>query len=180
MGCYLGLDEEMGGNALGLKRRLPRLASAVNKSDDRAGRADDEMRQTKVDKFIAGYCQEKNIKLLIDPDLHKDDGLSYPPYREVHLAETYSSQKIKLAVFLHEASHVIVDRFKNKPYNIFECEFWAWDRAMKMHRKYFGRSFSKAQAEFMLKCLKTYCRSQYEFAKSKDATASGTASDGAV
>ena len=121
------------------------------------------MQQSKTDKFISEYCQTKGIKLLIDPELKKDDGISYPSYKEVHLAKDYSSQKIKLAVFLHEVSHCVIDRFKNKPYNIFECEYWAWDRAMKLHRKYFGRSFSKTQSEFMLRCLKTYCRSQYEF-----------------
>lgn len=40
---------------------------------------------------------------------------------------------------------------------------------MKLYKKHFGRSFSKTQAEFMLKCLKTYCRSQYEFKKTSSA-----------
>lgn len=125
------------------------------------------MRQTKADTFIAEYCQNKGIKLLIDPELKKDDGLSYPPYKEVHLAKDYSTQKIKLAVFVHECGHIIVDRFKHQPYNIFECEMFAWGEGMKIYKKHFGKSFSKTQVEFMLKCLKTYCRSQYEFAKTK-------------
>ena len=35
----------------------------------------------------------------------------------------------------------------------------AWTEGMKLYRKQFGRSFSKTQAEFMLKCLRSYCRS---------------------
>jgi len=126
------------------------------------------MRQTKTDKFISDYCQSKGIRLLIDPELDKNDGLSYPAYKEVHLAQEYSSQKIKLAVFIHEIGHCIVDRFKHQPYNIFECEMEAWAEGMKLYKKHFGKSFSKTQAEFMLKCLKTYCRSQYEFKKSPE------------
>lgn len=127
------------------------------------------MRQSKIDQFITQYCQENGIKLLIDPDLGKNDGLSYPQCREVHLASKYSSQKIKAAVFIHEIGHCIIDRHKRQPYNIFECEIQAWVEGMKLYKKHFGRSFSKTQAEFMLKCLKTYCRSQYEFKKTGSA-----------
>lgn len=41
----------------------------------------------------------------------------------------------------------------------------AWGEGMKLYKKHFGKSFSKTQAEFMLKCLKSYCKSQYEFKK---------------
>ena len=123
------------------------------------------MRQSNVDKFITAYCAEKGIKLYINPELAKNDGLTYPSLKEIYLAQKYTSSKIKLAVFLHEVGHISVDKFKDKPFNIFECELWAWDRAMKIHRKYFNKSFSKTQAEFMLKCLKSYCRSHYEFKK---------------
>lgn len=124
-----------------------------------------EMRQNKTDRFISEYCQAKGIRLLIDPELDRNDGLSYPSCKEVHLAQSYSSRNIKLAVFCHEIGHCVVNRFKHQPYNIFEEEMAAWNEGMKLYKKHFGRSFSKQQAEFMLKCLKTYCRSQYEFKK---------------
>ena len=128
------------------------------------------MRKNKTDKFIQDYCDLNNIKLLFDPAIGKDDGFCYPDLKEIHLSLHYSSQQIKLAIFLHEASHIRVHRFKDKPYNIFECEYYSWFEAMKLYKRYFGKSFSKKQAEMMLKCLKTYCRSHYEFrkAKSKD------------
>lgn len=125
------------------------------------------MRQTSVDKFINEYCAINGIKLLIDPALAKNDGLCYPSLKEIHLSQKYSSNKHKLSVFLHEVSHIRVERFKAQPYNIFECEYYSWFEAMKLHKKYFNKSFSKTQAEFMLKCLKTYCRSHYEFRKTK-------------
>lgn len=125
------------------------------------------MRQSKIDKFIFDYCQKYSIKLLINPKLDKDDGLCYPQCREIHLSSKYSSNKIKLAVFCHEAAHIRVERFKNKPYNIFECELRSWMEAIHIYNKFFKKSFSKSQAEFMIKCLKSYCRSQYEFKKIK-------------
>lgn len=66
---------------------------------------------------------------------------------------------------MHEIGHIKAERHSKKPYNIFECEFMAWNYAIQMYKKYFERSFSKSQAEYMLKCLKSYCRSQYEFKK---------------
>jgi len=123
------------------------------------------MRQNKIDKFISSFCEENGITFLIDPKLSKNDGLCYTDLKEIHLATKYTSKQIKLAVFLHEVSHIRVERFKAQPYNIFECEYYSWFEAMKIHKKHFGKSFSKSQAEFMLKCLKTYCRSHYEFRK---------------
>lgn len=125
------------------------------------------MKPTKIDKFIEQYCQENKIRVLIDPKLEKDNGLCYPPYREIHLAKKYSSNKIKLVIFLHESGHIHIDGLREKPYNIFECELFSWTHAIKTHKKYFGKSFSKTQVEFMLKCLKSYCRSQYEFRRTK-------------
>jgi len=125
------------------------------------------MKISKIDKFISDYCNQSGIKLLINPNLSKNDGLCYTDIKEIHLAQKYTTNKIKLAVFLHEVAHIRVERFKAQPYNIFECEYYSWFEAMKMHKKYFGKSFSKAQAEFMLKCLKTYCRSHYEFRKTQ-------------
>lgn len=123
------------------------------------------MGQTKVDRFIQDYCGEHGIKLLVDPNLSKDDGLCYPPYKEIHMALKYSSAKVKLATFFHELGHLKNEGKKAKPYNIFECELLAWAEGMKIYKKLFGKSFSKTQSEYMLKCLKTYCRSQYEFQK---------------
>ena len=121
------------------------------------------MRQNKVDKFISEYCGEKRIKLLIDPNLDKDNGLCYPMYKEIHLSKKYTNTKIKLAVFLHEVGHIISGHGRKKPFNTFESELMSWQSAIDIHKKVFGRYFSKTQTQFMLKCLKTYCRSQYEF-----------------
>ena len=117
------------------------------------------MKQNKTDKFILDYCKSYRFHLFVDPELGVTDGFSYPASREIHLARKYSSHKIKLAVFMHEVGHCIVDKSHRQPYNIFECEMAAWAEGMKLYRKQFGRSFSKTQAEFMLKCLKSYCRS---------------------
>lgn len=125
------------------------------------------MRLNKIDKFINDYCAINGIKLLIDPSMDKDDGCCYVELKEINLAQKYSSNKIKLAVFLHEAAHIKVNHLKAQPYNKFECEYYSWFEAMKLHKKYFNRSFSKTQADFMLKCLKTYCKSHYEFRKTK-------------
>lgn len=123
------------------------------------------MRRAQVDKFINDYCADNGIKLLIDPSISKNDGCCYVDLKEINLSQKYSSASVKLAVFLHEVAHIKVERFKSQPYNRFECEYYSWFEAMKLHKKLFGRAFSKSQAEFMLKCLKTYCRSHYEFRK---------------
>ena len=115
--------------------------------------------KTKVDTFIDEYCRQFGIKLLIDPKLAKNDGLCYPTLNEIHLSRNYSSAKVKLAIVLHEIGHIKVERRAKKPYNIFECELMAWNYAIQLHKKHFNRSFSKTQAEYMLKCLKSYCRS---------------------
>lgn len=123
------------------------------------------MRKTKIDIFILDYCQKFGIKLIIDPKLGKDDGLCYPVLNEIHLSKKYSSPKIKIAIVLHEIGHIKVEHNNKKPYNIFECEFMAWNYAIQLHKKYFNKFFSKKQTEYMLKCLKGYTRSQYEFKK---------------
>ena len=123
------------------------------------------MRKTKIDIFIADYCQQHGITLTVDPQLGKDDGLCYPTLNEIHISRKYSSPKIKIAIVLHEIGHIKVEHNKEKPYNIFECELMAWNHAIYLHKKYFNKSFSKTQAEYMLKCLRGYCRSQYEFKK---------------
>jgi len=47
-------------------------------------------------------------------------------------------------VFCHEAGHMVCGRSKRQPYNIFEGEYLAWAEGMKLYKKYFGKSFSKA------------------------------------
>lgn len=94
---------------------------------------------------------------MIDPEIRKDDGCCYPQCKEIHLSREYSSNRVKLACFLHEIGHIYVDKITNKPLTSFECEFSSWWRAIQLHKKYFGRSFSKTQTQFMLKCLKSYC-----------------------
>ena len=101
------------------------------------------MRQSKIDRFIDGYCRNEGIVLLIDPKLRKDDGLCYPPLREIHLAKKYTSSRIKLAIFLHEVGHIAVDRHKKKPANIFECEMMSWQYAINTHKRFFGKFFSR-------------------------------------
>jgi len=117
------------------------------------------MRKTKIDIFISEYCRRFRIKIFTDPKLGKDDGLCYPTLNEIHLSRKYSSSKIKLAIVLHEIGHIKVERDSKKPYNIFECELMAWNHAICLHKKYFDKSFSKTQAEYMIKCLRGYCRS---------------------
>ena len=117
------------------------------------------MKQSKTDKFILDYCKSRGFRLFINPDLEVNDGFSYPATKEIHLARKYSSHKIKLAVFMHEIGHCVIDKARKQPYNIFECEMAAWAEGMKLYRKQLGKSFSKTQAEFMIKCLKSYCRS---------------------
>lgn len=101
------------------------------------------MRKTKIDTFIAGYCRRYGIKLVVDSDLGKDDGLCYPSLKEIHLSRKYSSSKIKLAIILHEIGHIETEKRGKKPYNIFECELMAWNCAIRLHKRYFSRSFSK-------------------------------------
>jgi hypothetical protein len=117
------------------------------------------MKLNKTDRFILDYCKLRGFHLFIDPNLGLNDGFSYPEFKEIHLSKKYASHKIKLAVFMHEIGHCVIDGAKKQPYNIFECEMAAWTEGMKLYRKQFGRSFSKTQAEFMLKCLRSYCRS---------------------
>lgn len=126
------------------------------------------MKIVEVDQFINNYCNIHGLKLLIDPTISKNDGCCYVDLKEINLSKKYTNANIKLAVFFHEVAHIYVNKFKNKPCNIFECEYYTWFEAMKLYKKVFGKPFSKKQAEFMLKCLKTYCQSYYEFKKTKD------------
>jgi len=44
------------------------------------------MRRSKTDSFIDEYCRRHGLKLLIDPELGRNDGLCYPESREIHLS----------------------------------------------------------------------------------------------
>ena len=123
------------------------------------------MKKAEVDKFINSYCKKNKIALLINPQLSKDDGCCYVELREINLSQKYSSSAIKLAVFFHEVGHLKVESHKAAPFNKFECEFYSWNEGMKLYKKCFEKAFSKKQAEYMLKCLKTYCNSATEFVR---------------
>lgn len=82
---------------------------------------------------------------MINPKVSKDNGLCYIPLKEIHLSTRYTNVQIKLAIFLHEASHIRIEQFKSQPCNSFECEHYAWYEAIKLHKKYFNKSFSKIQ-----------------------------------
>ena len=84
------------------------------------------------------------------------------------LSSKFSSLQIKLAVFLHELSHIITMRRSGKRYlaaSIFQEESAVWSLAQELHLKYLDKPFCKSQAEFMLKCLKTYSACHYSFKK---------------
>ncbi len=126
------------------------------------------MTKHNIDKIITSICDEWKVKVLIDTKLQKDYGECYPDSNEILLCSRYSSSKIKIAVFLHELSHIITLRRKGKRYlaaSIFQEESAVWSLAQELHLKYLNRPFSKSQAEFMLKCLKTYSQYHYSFKK---------------
>ena len=88
-----------------------------------------------------------------------------------------TSNKIKLAVFLHELSHILTMRRSGSRYlaaSVFQEESAVWSLAQELHLKYTDKPFCKIQADFMLKCLKTYSQYHYSFKKkyNKDISAS--------
>lgn len=113
----------------------------------------------KIDKLIESISNEHKVKVLIDTAFSKDYGECYPEINEILLSSKYSSNNIKIAVFLHELSHIITMRRKGSRYlaaSIFQEESAVWSLAQELHLKYMNKPFCKAQADFMLKCLKTY------------------------
>lgn len=113
----------------------------------------------KVDKLIESISNEHKVKVLIDTKFSKNYGECYPEVNEILLSSKYSSNSIKFAVFLHELSHIITLRRKGSRYlaaSIFQEESAVWSLAQELHLKYVDKPFCKKQAEFMLKCLKTY------------------------
>ena len=126
------------------------------------------MTKHKIDTLIASICDEWKVKVLIDAKFQSDYGECYPDSNEILLSQKYSSGKIKIAVFLHELSHIITMRRKGKRYiaaSVFQEESAVWSLAQELHFKYLNLPFCKSQADFMLKCLKTYSQHHYSFKK---------------
>lgn len=125
-------------------------------------------RQHKIDTLIASICDEFKVKVLVNTSFSKDYGECYPDSCEIHLSQRYSSDKIKIAVFLHELSHIVTMRRNGSRYlaaSIFQEESAVWSLAQEFHLKYLDKPFCKSQADFMLKCLKTYSAHHYSFKK---------------
>ena len=105
------------------------------------------MAKHKIDTLIASICEEWKVKVLVDASFHKDYGECYPDYNEIFLCSKYSSSKIKLAVFLHELSHIITMRRKGSRYlaaSIFQEESAVWSLAQELHLKYMNKPFCKS------------------------------------
>lgn len=122
----------------------------------------------KIDTLIESIADEHRVKILIDARFQKDYGECYPDINEIILGKKYKSGKIKLAVFLHELSHILTMRRSGSRYlaaSIFQEESAVWSLAQELHLKYTNRPFCKTQADFMLKCLKTYSQYHYSFKK---------------
>lgn len=106
--------------------------------------------------------------MLVDTSFSRDYGECYPDSGEILLSLKYSSGRIKIAVFLHELAHILTMRRKGSRYlaaSVFQEESAVWSLAQELHLKYLSKPFCKAQADFMLKCLKTYSQHHYSFKK---------------
>ena len=126
------------------------------------------MTKHKIDNLISSISDEWKVKVLVNTKFQKDYGECYPDTGEIYLSKRYTSGKIKFAVFLHELSHIVTMRRSGSRYlaaSIFQEESAVWSLAQEMHLKYTSKPFSKSQADFMLKCLKTYCQHHYSFKK---------------
>lgn len=116
-------------------------------------------KHSKIDKTIMSICDEWKVKVLVDAKFCKDYGECYPDSSEIILSQKFSSSKLKIAVFLHELSHILTIRRKGRRYiaaSVFHEEYAVWSLAQELYLKYFGKAFNKVQADFMLRCLKTY------------------------
>lgn len=126
------------------------------------------MTKHKIDTLIASISAEYKVKVLVDASFQKNYGECYPECNEIHLCTKYSSWKIKFAVFLHELSHILTIRRRGSRYlaaSIFQEESAVWSLTQELHLKYLDKPFCKSQADFMLKCLKTYSQHHYSFKK---------------
>lgn len=117
---------------------------------------------------IIDLCEKHHIKLVLDDDkIDVDNGELYNG-AEIHLGRKYTSNLIFLAIFFHELGHILITRRKSKKYrklSIFREEALAWCIAMEFQAKYFGKSFTKSQGNFMLECLSSYSKQHYNFSK---------------
>ena len=68
------------------------------------------MARHKIDTLIASICDEWKVKVLVDAQFMKDYGECYPDSNEIILSSNYSSSKTKIAIFLHELSHIVTMR----------------------------------------------------------------------
>ena len=126
------------------------------------------MAKRKIDEKIASISSEWKVKVLVDQSFDKDYGECYPDSNEIMLGEKYTASNIKLAVFLHELSHIITLRRSGSRYlaaSVFQEEYAVWSLAQELHFKYTGKPFTKSQADFMLRCLRSYSRRHYSFKK---------------
>lgn len=126
------------------------------------------MAKRKIDTLIESICNEYKVKVLVDTSFIKDYGECYPDSGQIMLCSKYSSNKIKIAVFLHELAHILTMRRHGARYiaaSIFQEEFAVWSLTQELHLQYLNRPFSKEQADFMLRCLKTYSQHHYSFKK---------------
>lgn len=126
------------------------------------------MTKRKIDEMITSISSEWKVKVLVDTSFDKDYGECYPDSNEILLSDIYSNCNIKLAVFLHELSHIITLRRSGQRYlaaSVFQEEYAVWSLAQELHFKYTNKPFNKKQADFMLKCLKSYSKKHYNFKK---------------
>ena len=65
---------------------------------------------SKTDKLMQTIAEEHKVKVLVDTKFHKDYGECYPDSNEILLSSKFSTNKIKIAVFLHELSHILTMR----------------------------------------------------------------------
>lgn len=119
-----------------------------------------------VDRVMKSVCKEKKIILVVDGTCSKNFGSAQSDISKVTIADRFTNNRIKLAVFFHEVGHVLNDRRKlarSKRHNnegwllsTFQDEAYAWITGMKLYDMYVDRAFTKDQCHFMLKCLTSY------------------------
>ena len=119
-----------------------------------------------INGILDDICKRYKVKYFIDESFDADFGKCFPEDGVIYLSSKFKSSLVKLAVFMHELSHILIWRKKtySKSYaSIFQEEFDAWRYAQKIYMKLFNKPFSKSQACFLLECLKSYSDSQYSF-----------------
>ena len=90
------------------------------------------MTRSQIDSLIESISDKWKVIVKCDPKFQKDYGECYPDLDKIVLGSKYSSAKIKLAVFLHELSHIITIRRSGARYlaaSIFQEESAVWSLA---------------------------------------------------